>query len=172
MNSLRQPPSVQRHRTPRKLRPRGGFTLMELIVTVAIASILISIAAPSLSTMVANQRARGAAGDLYMSLNRARSEALKRNTSVTLQPATDGEWQSGWNIPDPSSTSRNIETHGALRSVSISGPANITYRSSGRVSGSTTPTPFDITASGSSMHWCVSLDLSGRPYQKSSSTSC
>ena len=49
----------------------------------------------------------------------------------------------------------------------ITGPTSVIFLPSGRVKGSTEPS-WDISIAGQSQHRCVSLDLSGRPYQTSS----
>lgn len=69
----------------REMRLRcGGFTLIEMIVTVAILSILLAIAAPSFQTLLANMRLRSTAESLMAGLQLARTEALRRNTSVSF----------------------------------------------------------------------------------------
>jgi prepilin-type N-terminal cleavage/methylation domain-containing protein len=142
---------------------RGGFTLVEILAALSIAGILLSIAAVSFTSLTANQRMKSAATDLYIALTKARNEALKLNTNVTLQ--TDGQWTDGWYIADPDSTiTTKLLEHGAIKGISISG-SNVTFRPSGRVSGDTAPA-FTITASGSDKQICVNVDLSGRPYQK------
>lgn len=147
-----------------------GVTLIELLVSMAILGILTAMAAPALSSLVANQRGKAMATDLYLSLIKARSEALKRNISVSLTPATVSHWEAGWTIPDPSGSSHPIESHGAISGVTITGPNSVIYRSSGRVLATTAPS-FDISASGSATHWCVSVDLSGRPSSKAGTCS-
>ena len=154
---------------PGKCR-RNGFTLTELMVTVAVASILIAMAAPSFSGLIAQQKMKTAATDLYLSLMKARSEALKRNTNVTLSP-TDEQWQSGWSIADPSNTSQKIDDHGPLKNTSITGPTGVTYRSSGRVLATDTTPTFLISSPAATTQICVMVDLSGRPYQKTTTTS-
>lgn len=151
--------------TSARERSETGFTLVELIVTVSIAGILTSVALSSFTGIVADQRVKGVATDLYVALSKARSEALKRNANVTLSPKTASQWTAGWQIPDPADATRILDDHAAITNVTITGPANVAYRSSGRISGTTTPT-FDISATGTSTHLCVSVDLSGRPYQK------
>ena len=149
----------------------NGFTLVELMVTLAVAAILIAMAGPSFTTMIANQRAKDAATAIYMSLTKARGEALKRNTSVTLQPVTSGQWQDGWYIPDPTAAATGkLDDHGPLKGLTISGPS-VTYRSSGRVLGTGTPPTFTISATGTDTRICVNVDLTGRPYQKTTTTS-
>lgn len=164
-------PAPLQTRGPRTCGP-NGFTLVELMVTLAVAAILSAMAAPSFTRIIADQRAKGAAADLYASLSKARGEALKRNTSVSLKPNTSGQWQTGWTIPDPSDATRKLDDHGPLNGITITGPNDLTYRSSGRILSSSAPAPFTISASGTTTLWCVNVDLSGRPNQKSTTTSC
>lgn len=146
-----------------------GFTLPELLTVVAIMATLAAVAAPSFSGLIAGQRAKSAASDLFASLLRSRSEAIKRNTEVTLVPATAGSWQDGWSIPNPADTGNKLEIHGALTGATITGPANVVYLANGRLKGSSAPS-FSVQASGSSTRRCIQVDLSGRPYQ--TATAC
>jgi prepilin-type N-terminal cleavage/methylation domain-containing protein len=77
----------------------GGFTVTELMIVVAIMALLAAIAAPSMGTMIKRQRIKTAAFDVFSSMAFSRSEAVKRNTSVTLTP-TGGDWAKGWSIAD------------------------------------------------------------------------
>jgi type IV fimbrial biogenesis protein FimT len=91
----------------------------------------------------------------------ARSEAIKRDTQVTLQPAAD-TWQAGWRIPNPSDTGHPVANHGPVPGATITGPTAVVYLPNGRVA-SDTPPSFDIAVDGASTHRCVQVDLSGRP---------
>lgn len=85
-----------------------GFTLIELIVTMAIAAILLTVGVPSFSTVIKNNRLVSQTNSLVTDLNIARSEAVKRATSVVLcnssnpnaaAPTCSGSgnnWSSGW----------------------------------------------------------------------------
>src|SRR5207245_7912097 len=100
-NGANVPTNATRGAPPRNAGPAPrsarGFTMMELVVTVSLAAILATIAAPSFNGMIASQRARTFAADLYVTLAKARSEALTLNQNATLQ-ANPGEWQNGWQI--------------------------------------------------------------------------
>ncbi len=63
-----------------------GFTLIELLVTIGVMAILAALGAPALTGFIASQRNRSMATDLSIALTKARSEAVKQNTSVTLSP--------------------------------------------------------------------------------------
>lgn len=166
---------------PGERRPGGlrgaGFTLPELLVGVAIVSILAALAGPSFSNLITAQRARTASTDLYLALAKARSEAIKRNMNVELLPM-DGNWNKGWcgglqgsfsctdsNVEEPNKIfERNNPINGAV----ITGPASVVYQITGRVRG-VTPPVFNFSFAGSDAAACVKVDLSGLPTQKSSS---
>jgi type IV fimbrial biogenesis protein FimT len=141
-----------------------GFTLPEAMAVVAIIGVLGAAAAPSFSSLVANQRVRAASSELFASLNRARSEAIKRNTEVSLVPA-GANWQDGWRIPNPTDTGHPVEVHGATAAITVSGPSAVVYMPNGHVKGTDKPS-FEFSAASVTGRRCVQVDLSGRPYQK------
>lgn len=149
----------------------AGFTLPELLVAVGIVSILAALAAPSFSNLIASQRTRASATDLYLALAKARSEAIKRNANVTLSPK-GGLWHNGWEVIGPAVTPGDpdilLEEHNPVSGAVITGPASVVYQSTGRVRGGTQPV-FDFSFTGTDAAACVKVDLSGLPTQKSSS---
>jgi type IV fimbrial biogenesis protein FimT len=70
-------------------RAQSGFTIIELIVTIAIAGILVSLVIPSFSNFFSKRRVEGIASELATDLQYARSEAVarNRNTLVTFGAA-------------------------------------------------------------------------------------
>ncbi len=84
-------------------KEQKGFTLIELIVTIAIAGILIGVGIPSLRDMIINNRVTAYTNDFVSALYLARSEAIKRGKRVALCKSTDyascaggGGWEQGW----------------------------------------------------------------------------
>lgn len=83
----------------------GGFTLIELMVTIAIAAILAMAAAPSMRDFVIRNRSSAATNEFIGSVLRARTEAASRNSCVTMCISSNGSscagaaqtaWDSGW----------------------------------------------------------------------------
>lgn len=79
--------SIRMARQPGKqiaARTTLGFTLAELMVTVAVASILVTIAVPSFRGLTISNSLTAAANDVVGALNFAKMEAIKRNASTQL----------------------------------------------------------------------------------------
>ena len=136
--------------------------MTELAVTVTVAAILATVAVPSFSGIIANQRGKTLASALYATLAKTRSAALTLNGNVTLQPKA-GNWQNGWQILDPNNNV--LDDYTAAPGITIVGPAAVTYRSSGRLPVGAAPQFQISTTSGATVSYqCVSVQLSGRPY--------
>lgn len=93
------------HTLPRRL----GFTLVELMVTVAVVAILLAIGAPQLQSFMFKQRVAADIDTLGASMHLARSEALKRSGRVSVCPLPSGQadrcvstatkdWSHGWMV--------------------------------------------------------------------------
>ena len=146
-----------------------GFTLVELLVTLAVFAILIALALPSMQQIVASQRVRSVASDIASDLVIARNEAVKRGDNVQLAPSTSG-WTGGWTLKVVSSAELLSSRNGTGSGVTFAAsPLTVTYDKYGRLSGATSVVRFSIN-SGSANQRCVSVDPSGRP--KSMSSAC
>lgn len=82
-------------------RQVSGFTLLELMVTVAIMAILLAIALPSFQSSLRSNRAATATNEMMASLSLARSEAIKNKGGGAVCPSSSGtacvgNWSDGW----------------------------------------------------------------------------
>ncbi|QSI75637.1 GspH/FimT family pseudopilin [Niveibacterium microcysteis] len=128
-----------------------GFTLVELMITVTILGILLALAAPSFSDVLARQRIAGAASDLSSDLMLARIEASRRGGRVSLCPSADGvacgavgDWSRGWIVfsdPDGDGViaaatdivrTRRIESP-QIRIAVTGAPLSTTFQMTGRL---------------------------------------
>lgn len=80
-----------------------GFTLLDLLVTLAVASLLLVLAVPAFSSLVRHGRLVAITNDLFSALYLARSEAVRRGTPVALCKSADqesctaeGGYDQGW----------------------------------------------------------------------------
>ncbi|MGA9856046.1 MAG: GspH/FimT family pseudopilin [Gammaproteobacteria bacterium] len=90
------------------MRTDAGFTVLELLTTLAVVTILASIAVPNFTSMIHHNRAAATVNGFHTSLNYARHAAIVRNSYVVMCKSDDGvscnhalsDWNSGWLIFD------------------------------------------------------------------------
>ncbi|MDZ7925610.1 MAG: GspH/FimT family pseudopilin [Marinagarivorans sp.] len=83
-----------------------GFTLIELMVAVAVLAILISMAVPSFTAQIQRNKMRSTTADLIVAVAHARSEAVTRATTLYVHPKTinnTAAWANGWCVSTLSS---------------------------------------------------------------------
>ena len=85
------------------MKRTSGFTLLELMVAIALIGILLALAGPSFRDFTSSNRVTAANNNLITALNLARAEATRRSTPVAICPSADGKtcgdatnWASGW----------------------------------------------------------------------------
>lgn len=74
-----------------------GFTLIELMIGIAIMGIVLAFGGPALQDMIASHRLKTQANSFVGALNIARSEAVKRNKLVVVRK-TSTDWKDGWEV--------------------------------------------------------------------------
>ena len=147
-------------------RGTAGFTLLELMVVVAVAGVLVSMGLPSFREALQLQRTKAVAAEMHLSFLLARSESIKRATNVAITRSAGG-WVGGWTVApgDKSVDAANAISIECSTDSDISAetcPASVTFARSGR------PTAliefrFFMTNEPTVQARCVSVSLSGRP---------
>jgi type IV fimbrial biogenesis protein FimT len=129
-----------------------GFTLFELMVSLAIMGILVSLAVPSFQEYGRNTRVVAAQNDLVTALNLARSEAIRRSTPVSVCAtsnfttcANSTFWVNGWlAFSDATGTAGVLDgTDAVLQMWRGPGAENVTFATTG-----TNPQWIQFTATG------------------------
>lgn len=84
----------------KQMKINSGFTLIELMITLAIALIMLGLVIPSFASIISSSRLTANANELVEALNLAHSEAVKRGLQVTVRRkgASISHWESGWNV--------------------------------------------------------------------------
>ena len=94
---------------------KSGFTLIELMITIAVLGILLSLAVPAMNTFVSNSRQTGALNDFISSMHTARSTAITTNSRVTICPSSGGAnceavgWDEGWIVFRDGDSDQNVD---------------------------------------------------------------
>jgi type IV fimbrial biogenesis protein FimT len=83
-----------------KKQGRNGFTLIELMVVLAVAAIIAAISAPSFADMIRNHRLTTQANLILSELYYARSEAIRRGLQISIRrnSANNNDWTEGWQV--------------------------------------------------------------------------
>jgi type IV fimbrial biogenesis protein FimT len=162
---------------------QNGFTLLELMVSLAVGAIVLTVAVPNYSSFVRNSRQTATANELLGALVLARDLAVTRNTRVTVCSSNDGaacgagKWAEGWiafldedadgAVDGGEDIERVVKDVGALSFASDEFPDFVVYRPTGRAMTA------DITQNTGAFTLCdergaaharvVLIDMSGRP---------
>lgn len=138
-----------------------GFSLVELMVTLAILVILVALAAPSFTTFIKSNRLTARANDIVTALNLARSEAIKRGATVNVT-ANGGSWGNGITIETGGEALRNFEAF--TKDVTLTeagGVTTIGYQANGMATTAATFSVCDSAISGENGRQ-VSVSATGR----------
>jgi type IV fimbrial biogenesis protein FimT len=141
-----------------RLVKQRGFTLVELMVTIAVLAIILSLAVPSFQQVVASSQLTAATNDLYTSLTQARSDATRQGLRITVCKSNAAHnncdataatnWSAGWiTLADSTRTTAN---------PSVDTGETVTY-----VAQATIPA-IVITGNGDSAKY-VSFGADGKP---------
>tara|TARA_B100000686_G_C16745299_1_gene949091 strand:+ start:533 stop:1147 length:615 start_codon:yes stop_codon:yes gene_type:complete len=114
----------------------SGFTLIELMVTIAIIGIVALFGIPAFGDFVLNNRIRGQASDFLVQLKHARLEAMRTATRVTVCPGTEAggcdgtNWENGWMVFIDVNTNAVLDSGEAVIGIGAALDGDNTLRSS------------------------------------------
>ena len=157
------------------MKQNSGFTLIELMITLAVLAIVFGIAMPSMSNLATKQRVSSQANEMMLSLAFARSEAVKLNRDVRVMPVTPtaNGWSDGWCVGPEAINNCN---HGdvtrhfssangvSITSSGIANPPMVVFRRDGTSTQNEAKlklTSPNLDANGDTAR-CVTLNRQGR----------
>jgi type IV fimbrial biogenesis protein FimT len=168
-----------------KLSKSSGFTMVEMIITVALVSILLTIGIPSFRFVTNSNRIAGEINGLLGDMQFARSEAIKEGVPVTVCVSSNGTscsgaatatWQNGWIVFSDLNSSKTVNTGagdvifrvqktfpGTDTFVAVPSIGAVTFNREGYAPGVATGTLITLHDSTNNHSWtrCLSINLVG-----------
>jgi len=157
------------------MRPNNGFTLFELIVTIAILAIIATLAAPNLSQMLHNTKVNTSSGEILSFLQQSRTESIRLGKTVTVCGSDDGtncldtnkiNWSTGLIAKYSGSTTPIQKLTFESSQLSITAPETISFNS---VGSTTAEHEITVTIPGANTY-SVCVEVIGRAFK--SKTGC
>jgi type IV fimbrial biogenesis protein FimT len=130
-----------------------GFTLIELMVALAVAGVLMGVAVPSFFESTARARLQGAINELAIDLQYARSEAVRERAPVSLTVAASG---ASYTIANATRTLKAVTLPSG---VTLTAEASVSYDA---LRGMAQATVFNAAITGVSGNLRVSTNAVGR----------
>ncbi|MGR9099492.1 MAG: GspH/FimT family pseudopilin [Gammaproteobacteria bacterium] len=109
--------------------------MVEFLLSIAVLVVLVGLATPSYTTMIKRRQVNGEADKLWAAIYLAKSEAVKRNTKVTLcksgdQATCSGSWSDGWILFSDKNGNRIVDGSDRIidRSIALVGDYRLTWK--------------------------------------------
>jgi type IV fimbrial biogenesis protein FimT len=165
-----------------------GFTLVELMIALAVGIIILTIGIPAFNSVMTSNRTTAYTNDLVTTLRLARSEAVKRGEGVTVcasnadySACDNANWQNGWLVftdPDNDRT-YTAGTDELIRiwqapeggiAFNAATPNSIRFLSSGELSGNVND--FSLQLSDCYLNQARTISISRMGRAESSHSAC
>jgi type IV fimbrial biogenesis protein FimT len=156
------------------LNRQSGFTMVELIMTVAVGAILLTVGIPSFKYVTNSNRIAAEINGLLGDLQFARSEAIKEGVNVSVCVSSNGTacagtntWQSGWIVMSSAINTGVLRIQAPFSStdtfVATNAVGTITFNRDGYANGIANGTLIELHDSTNNHNWtrCLAITLSG-----------
>ncbi len=146
------------------LRQVAGFTLVEALAVLAVLAVLVGIGTPMMSSFIQSGQVRTTALDLVADLQFARSEAIKRNATVSVLPVTGNTWSAGWRVyagADDTAPVLRERLRTAGQTTVTGATTGFTFAGNGRIPGVIPNVQICPAQSGATTGRVVEVQLSG-----------
>jgi type IV fimbrial biogenesis protein FimT len=158
------------------LNRQSGFTMVELILTVAVGAILLTIGIPSFKYVTNSNRIAAEINGLLGDLQFARAEAIKEGVNVSVCISTNGTacagggivtWQSGWIVISSAANTGVLRVQAPFSStdtfVATNAAGTITFNRDGYANGIAAGTLIELHDINNTHSWtrCLAITMSG-----------
>ncbi len=145
-----------------------GFTIVELLITLALLAILLSQLSPDLSSIFQHNQLYTISAELSSDLQLARSEAIKQNSKVSIcksdsssQCNSSAEWESGWILFVNQDGDNRVDSGDTILQLHGPLPTGATLRGAGNFKNRVTYKPTGDSTSFSRLVLCNNNQLEG-----------
>lgn len=155
------------------MKQQSAFTLIELMVTIAVLAIIATLAAPNLSQMLRNTKVNTSSGEILNFLQQSRTEAIRLGKPVTVCGSSDGSsclsanktnWSTGLIATHSGSTTPIQKLTFDSSQLSVTGPEIITFNTFG-----STTAEYEITVTIPDANtYSVCVEVIGRAFKSKS----
>lgn len=151
----------------------SGFTLVELMITVAIAAILVTLVVPGANYWITNAGLTTQANNFVLAMNLGRVEAIKRGNNITLQARTVNtvqSWGNGWDLVEDGTLIQRFDADSGMSFQAAGSLLLYTFRSTGSLANVTAATTFHVCGASAGEFREIDIQPSGQVSVDSNST--
>jgi type IV fimbrial biogenesis protein FimT len=149
-----------------------GFTLIEMLVTLAIFAVLLMIAIPSMRPFLQSQSVKNASMDINSTVALARSEAIKRNTTVDVTANSATDWSRGW-VVSQTTPAATIRKQPALNNIVItSSSGSFSFDGNGRMTSTGSTFTIKPLNKAGSQPLCLTVTVGSTGRVESTKVTC
>jgi len=149
--------------------------MIELLVTISIAVIMLTLAVPSFQSFIQQSRLTGYTNDLVLAMAYAKSEAVKRGINVEVCASSNsstctGTWQQGWIVRASNGDVLQVRT--PYQGTICGSATSVTFRNTGFITAATDTTFSLYYGADTRERRTVTVNPQGRANTSTGATAC